>query len=162
MVRTILLAALLAAFTVPIGLAADGPSDGALSVKRGRGLVVLKLKGTVIGRLNNGRVQVRDFKPFDAVSPRFTGCKRLKHPTIWLSVCEGRQVGFRVVNGRYNINVRGNGISISALGHGPFVIDGTGELGVDDGVMSIDEQPYQSLPDDETLFYLGTPPKSRR
>jgi hypothetical protein len=163
MSRTIILAAVLAVFTVPVGLAADTTTDGALSVKRGRGVVVLKLKGTVIGRLGKGRVQVRDFKPFDAVEPRLTGCRpRVKHPSLGVSVCEGRQLGFRVVDGRFNVTVRGTGISISAVGRGPFTVDGWGELGPDDGVMSIDEQPYESLPDELTAFYLGTPPKLRR
>ncbi len=158
--RTFLLAALLlAAFTVPAALSADRPGDGTLSVKRGRGTVALKLKGTVIGRLMNGRVQVKDFRPFDANEPQFTGCKpKLRHPIIGISVCEGRNIGFRVLDGRFNTNVRGNGISISAVGRGTFTVDGTGELGLPDGVMSVDDQPYDSLPDDATTFTLGTPP----
>jgi hypothetical protein len=163
MARSIIIAAALAALTVPVGLAADGSNDGALSVKRGKGAIVLKLKGTVIGRLGNGRVQVRDFRPFDTVEPKLTGCKpRVKHPSVGVSVCQGRLLGFRVVDGRFNVTVRGTGISISAVGRGPFSVDGAGELGPDDGVMSIDEQPYESLPDELTAFYLGTPPRPRR
>jgi hypothetical protein len=37
-------------------------------------------------------------------------------------------------------------------------IDGAGDTGVSDGVMSIDDAPYQSLPDFLTTFYLGPPP----
>jgi hypothetical protein len=158
--RTFLLATLLlAVFTVPAALSADQPGDGTLSVKRGRGAVVLKLKGTVIGRLGNGTVQVKDFKPLDANAPQFTGCKpKLRHPTIGLSVCKGRNVGYRVLNGRFNVNVRGSGISISAVGRGTVTLDGAGEDGLPDGVMSMDDQPYESLPDDLTTLPLGTPP----
>jgi hypothetical protein len=69
----LLTALLLAAFTVPAALSADTPGDGTLSVKRGRGSVVVKLKGTVIGRLTNGRVQVKDYRPFDNNVALFTG-----------------------------------------------------------------------------------------
>ena len=36
-------------------------------------------------------------------------------------------------------------------------IDGTGDNGLNDGVMSIDNEPYQSLPDFWTAFTLGSP-----
>lgn len=158
--RTFLLAALLlAAFTVPAALSADRPGDGTLSVKRGRGTVALKLKGTVIGRLTNGTVKVKDFRPFDANDPQFTGCKpRLRHPSFGVSVCQGRNVGYRVLDGRFNTTVHGTGISISAVGRGTVTVDGVGELGLPDGVMSVDDQPYESLPDDATTLTLGTPP----
>jgi hypothetical protein len=154
--RTLLLTALLAALTVPVALAADTPGDGTLSVKRGRGTVVLKLKGTVIGRVRNGRVQVKDFRPFDANDPKLTGCSRQRWIGATIQVCKGRNVGFRVENGRFNVDVRGSGISISAVGRGPVAVDGAGDTGVVDGVMSIDNAPYESLPDGPTTFMLGT------
>ena len=158
--RTFLLAVLLlAAITVPVALSANPPNDGTLSVKRGHGTIVLKLKGTVIGRVTNGKVQVKDLKPFDANNPVLTGCKpKLRHPSFGVSVCQGKNVGFRVMNGRFNVNVRGSGISISAVGRGPVTVEGTGEEGLPDGVMSVDAAPYESLPDFPTLLTLGTPP----
>jgi len=157
--RTFLLAVLLAAITVPVALSADPPNDGTLSVKRGHGSLVLKLKGTVIGRVTNGKVQVKDFRPLDANNPVLTGCKpKVRHPSLWVSVCQGKNVGFRVMNGRFNVNVRGSGISISAVGRGSVTVDGTGDDGLPDGVMSVDAAPYESLPDFPTLLTLGTPP----
>jgi hypothetical protein len=155
--RILLLTLLLAACTVPLALAADAPSDGTLSVKRGRGLVVLKLKGTVIGRVQkNGRVQVKDFKPLDANDPQLTCRPKARHIGAGLTLCKGKNITFRVENGRFNVNVRGTGVSISAAGRGWVTIDGAGDTGVSDGVMSIDEAPYQSLPDVGTTLYLGT------
>jgi hypothetical protein len=159
--RILLLIALLAAFTVPLALAADTPSDGTLSVKRGRGALVLKLKGTVIGHVKNGRVQVTDFRPLDGNDPQFTCRSRVRHIGARLSVCKGRNIGFRVENGRFNVNVRGNGIWISAVGRGQVTVDGAGDLGVPDGVMSVDAAPYESLPDTSTTLFLGTPPPVR-
>jgi hypothetical protein len=153
---------LVAAITVPLADAKDPPTDGTLSVKRGRGALVLKLKGTVIGRVKSGRVQIRDFRPLDTNDPKITCSKRIRHVGAGTWICNGRGIGFRVDDGRFNVNVRGTGIWISAVGHGPGTVDGTGDQGFADGVMSIDNAPYTSLPDVLTDFYLGTPPASPR
>lgn len=157
--RLLVLTTLLALVTVPLALAGGTPPvDGTLSVKKGKGTIALRLKGTVIGRVNtNGRVQIRDFKPFDSNTPQLT-CKSKRRISLYLTVCTGRNIGFRVDDGRFNVNVRGSGISISAVGRGPVDLDGTGESGTYDGLFSIDDQPYQSLPDALTTYYLGTPP----
>lgn len=157
--RFLVVATLLAALTVPLAHAGGSQTDGTLSVKRGRGTLMLKLKGTVIGRVStNGRVQVRDFKPFDGNDPQLTCKPKPRHLSLGVTLCTGRNIGFRVDDGRFNISVRGNGISISAVGRGSVDIDGIGETGVSDGFMSIDSGPYQSLPDFKTTYYLGTPP----
>ena len=153
------IATVLAVFTVPLALAADTPADGTMSVKRGRGTVVLKLKGTVIGRVaRNGRVQVRDFRPFDANDPQLTCRPHVRRIGFGTWLCKGRNIGFRVDKGRFNVNVRGTGISISAVGRGNVTVDGAGDTGVNDGLLSIDAAPYESLPDFATTYYLGTPP----
>jgi hypothetical protein len=157
--RLLAIATVVAIFTVPLALAADTPSDGTLSVKRGRGSVVLKLKGTVIGRVaRNGRVQVRDFRPFDSNDPQLTCRPHARRIGAGTWLCKGRNIGFRIDKGRFNVNVRGIGISISAVGRGNVTVDGAGETGVNDGTMSIDSAPYESLPDFAATFYLGTPP----
>lgn len=161
MKRLLVLATLLAASTVPLALAA-GTTDGTLSVKRGRGAIALKLNGTVIGRVaSNGRVQIRDFRPFDGNDPQWSCKPRPRHLSLGVTVCTGRNIGFRVDDGRFNIQVRGNGISIAAVGRGPVDVDGSGETGIPDGTMSIDNQPYQSLPDTLTSYFLGTPQTAR-
>jgi hypothetical protein len=160
--RMFLLTALIAAITVPLAGAADPPGDGTLSVKRGKGALVLKLKGTVIGRVKNGRVQIRDFRPLDSNDPKITCPTRIRHVGAGTWVCKSRNIGFRVEDGRFNVNVRGSGIWISAVGRGPGTVDGAGELGGSDGVMSIDEAPYTSLPDFLTGFFLGPPPAQTR
>jgi hypothetical protein len=147
---------LLLAVTVPLALAAGTPTDGTLSIKRGRGAVALKVTGTIIAHVNNGRIQVRDFRPYDANVPQWS-CKRHRI-SRQVSYCNGRNLGVRVEDGRFTVNVRGNGISISAVAHGQVDVDGAGDTGVSDGVMSIDDAPYQSLPDFLTTFYLGPPP----
>ena len=154
--RILGLTLLLLAITVPLAVAAGTPTDGTLSVKRGKGTLALKVTGTIIGHVNNGRIQIRDFKPNDANSPQWS-CKRHRI-SKQVSYCTGRNLGFRVEDGRFTVNVKGTGISISAVAHGQVDIDGTGDTGVNDGVMSIDNEPYQSLPDFLTTFPLGSTP----
>ena len=154
--RLLGLTLLLLAGTVPLALAGGTPTDGTLSVKRGRGVVTLKVTGTIIGHVNNGRIQVRDFKPNDGNDPQWS-CKRHR-VSRQVSYCKGRKLGIRVEDGRFTVIVRGTGISISAVAHGQVDIDGAGDNGLNDGVMSIDDDPYQSLPDFRTTFELGSPP----
>ena len=156
--RFLVISTVLAALTVPLAQAGNSQTDGTLSVKKGRGQLMLKLKGTVIGRVNTaGRVQIRDFKPFDGNDPQLTCKPKPKHPSFGVSVCTGRNIGFRVNDGRFNVTVKGNGISIAAVGHGSVDVDGSGETGIPDGTMSIDNAAYQSLPDFKTTYFLGTP-----
>jgi hypothetical protein len=155
MKRILGLTLLLLAITVPLAVAGSTPTDGTLSIKRGKGTLALKVTGTIIGHVNNGRIQIRDFKPNDANSPQWS-CKRHRI-SKQVTYCTGRNLGFRVENGRFTVNLRGTGISISAVAHGEVDIDGTGDNGLNDGVMSIDAAPYQSLPDFWTAFTLGSP-----
>jgi hypothetical protein len=159
MKRLVLIAALAAIVAVPAALSST-PSDGSLSVKRGRGHVVLKFRGTVIGQLSSGTVQIKDFRPFDHNDPQFLGCKWRKDLNLTTTLCraKGRKVTFRALDGRYTVNVRGNGIFLSVVGKGGVMVDGNGEFGVPDGVMSLNSAPYQSLPDTPTLFTLLAPP----
>jgi hypothetical protein len=159
--RMLLLATLAAAmFAVPVALAGDTPGDGTLSVKRGKGAVTLKFKGTVIGRIN-GKIWVRDFKPFDDTEPQIMGCKgRVRHSpvVVGISYCQGKNVSFRILDGRYKVALQGVGIFLSAVGYGSVTVDGRGDLGVSDGVMAFNDDPYESLPDFQTTFLLQAPP----
>ena len=52
--------------------------------------------------------------------------------------------------------VQGSGIFVSAVGRGTVTVDGSGENGLPDGVISFDDGAYESLPDLSTVFQLGT------
>jgi hypothetical protein len=157
MARKLLLVVLAATVAAPIAMSASSSAtDGTLSVKGGRGLTVLKLKGTVIGRLNYGRVRIVDKTPFDDQAPQFRHCRILRYVNVATTVCTGRKLSFRALDGRYVVRVQGRGMYLSAVGHGTVMVDGAGDQGVPDGVMSIDDGPYQSLPDFATIFDLGT------
>ena len=60
---------------------------------------------------------------------------------------------------RQNVNTRS--LSVSAIGRGKGVLDGAGDVTADiffDGVWSLNDEPYKSLPDDPTPFELVAPP----
>jgi hypothetical protein len=45
------------------------------------------------------------------------------------------------------------------VGYGSVTVDGRGDQGVNDGVMALNDDPYQSLPDTSVTFLLEAPPQ---
>jgi hypothetical protein len=152
---TFLLAVLALALAVPVALSAGASGDGTLSVKRGRGVVALKFRGTVVGRLTNGSVQIKDFRLRDGKDPQFLNCKTMRFRGA-TTTCKGRNVSFRSAGARYNVRIAGNGINLSVVGKGTVMVDGNGDLGTPDGTMSLNGEPYASLPDFPTTLVLST------
>ena len=163
--RLIVLAALAALIVVPTALATlpqGGQDDGTLSVRRGRGLVVLRFRGAVIGRIAHGSVRVTDPIVDDGQGAEFFGCDNThRDVSDTTSVCRGDDVRFRAIGGRYSVKVSGSGIFLSAVGRGKVTMNGIGdpEAGIfNDGGYSFNGDDYQSLPDDPTTFILSAPP----
>lgn len=130
--------------TVPAALlghaAAAEPSNGTLSVERGKGLVVLELRGSVLGRLASGTLRVLDTTPRDRYQPVVLG-RKLTQERVGPShvVYRGQGVRFRMVGGGYRVVIRGEGISLSAVGRGSVVLVGERRLATDDaGVYSLE------------------------
>ena len=153
--RLLLAVAIGAALALPAAAPAGKGSDGTLSIQRGKGLITLKFKGTAVGRAAKGKIRIRDLTPLDAQVPTFRHCKRLRPINRTTLLCTGKKISFRALDGRYTIMIQGTGIFVSAVGRGTVTVDGTGENGKDDGVISFDNGPYESLPDLMTVFPLG-------
>jgi hypothetical protein len=116
------------------------PTPGTLSVERGRGVVMIDLKGSVVGRLTNGSLRVTDHTPFDRYTAVVTGRKltqeRVGPRTI---VYRGTGLRFRLLGGGYRMVARGTGITVSAVGRGNVMLDGEPRFEADDlGVYSLD------------------------
>jgi hypothetical protein len=147
------------------------PSVGELSVERGRGTVVLELRGSVLGRLGSGVLRVTDLTPRDAYAGLVVGRRltqeRMGPRTV---VYRGQGLRFRMLGGGYRIVVRGTGISLSAVGRGVVVLDGEPrQPGDEAGVYSLDGadcglEPAlcTPLPDDPQRFPLGAPDTTTR
>jgi hypothetical protein len=145
--------ALAAAAATLTGAALAGePSGGTLSVERGTGLVVLEIRGSVLGRLASGTVRVVDTTPRDRFQPIVVGRKVTQErvgPNQ--AVYRGQGLRFRMVGGGYRVVIRGEGLSLSAVGRGSVVLVGDRRLPTDDaGVYSLEvdcsEQSELCLP----------------
>ena len=150
--RAVLLLVVLS-LAVSAGWAAAAPSPpGSLSIEDGRGTVVIKGKGIVIGRLDKGEVQIVDLSPLDQWSPRVNGVPRGK--TVWL---RGKDVNFYVPGGRYRITVRGDGFSVSARGQGSATLTGRPDTTGGTGTYAVGDDPPAPLPGTTEVVDFGPP-----
>ena len=161
----LLACAALSAVALTGSAVAAEPDNGVLSLERGKGTVVLDIRGSVLGRLTNGSLRVTDVTPRDRFTPLITGRKltltRLGPRTV---LYRGQGLRYRMLGGGYRIVVRGTGISISAVGRGAVVLDGDVRVtGEDVGVFSLEEgvdcgmtpELCLPLPSDPQRFVLG-------
>ena len=121
---------------------AAGPTTGSLNLDRGRGLVVLEVKGVVLGRLASGTITVTDRTPTDPYAAKVTGRRiaaqrKLGPARVFV---RGQGLRFSLLGGSYRIAVRGSGISLSVVGRGTVTLDGEPRFAFDDlGVYSLEE-----------------------
>lgn len=155
-----------AALAALAGLAgAAEPNVGALSVERGKGVVMLDLRGSVLGRLTSGTLRVTDHTPGDRYGALVVG-RKLTQERVGLRTVlyRGQGLRFRMLGGGYRIVVRGIGIDVSAVGRGVVVLDGEPKVpGEDIGVYSLDGADCElepelcaPLPTEPERFILGS------
>ena len=145
--RLALLILVVLALAVPASFAAVDPA-GSLSIEDGRGTVVLKGKGIVIGRVERGEVQITDLSPVDQWSPRVNGVPRGR--TVWT---RAKDINFYVPGGRYKITVRGEGISISARGQGTGSLNGRPDTSGATGTFAVGDDAPAAIPAAATVQY---------
>jgi hypothetical protein len=162
-----------AALTVSTG--ASGQTSGVLSIDEGRGVVILELRGVVLGRLASGTLRVTDLTPRDRFGEIVNG--KLSEPPELIgprtTVYRGQGLRFRMVGGRYRIVIRGSGIAVSAIGRGLVQLDGeprvpgdpTGLYSINEGTdCSLEPTLCAPLPEERESFELGgveEPPEQR-
>jgi hypothetical protein len=162
----LLACAAVSAVALAASAAAAEPDTGVLSVERGKGMVALEIRGSVLGRLGTGTLRVTDLTPRDRFTPSVMGRKltmtRLGPRAV---LYRGQALRFRMLGGGYRIVVRGVGVSVSAVGRGAVVLDGEPRVpGEDVGVYSLDDgvdcgttpESCQSLPGEPERFVLGS------
>ena len=117
------------------------PTPGTLSVERGRGVVMIDLKGSVLGR-HHERLPARDRshaeRPLRGRRERpeaHAGAARAAHGRL----PRGQGLRFRMLGGGYRMVARGSGITVSAVGRGVVMLDAEPRFTGDDaGVYSLD------------------------
>lgn len=161
---TPLACSVIAATVLVVSAAAAEPNVGELSVEQGKGVVMLDIRGSVLGRLTTGTLRVTDNTPRDRYTALVLGRKltqeRLDRRTV---LYRGQGLRFRMVGGAYRIIVRGTGIAVSAVGRGVVLVQGERRLpGEDAGVYSLDgvdcglePEKCTPLPDVLERFQLG-------
>ena len=133
------------------------PQNGTLSIKEGRGSVQLDARGSITGRVN-GKITITDVKPYDSKRPVVYGAAKTTYRNVKTTVYQGKNIRFRLIGARFEFRIQGRAIFLSAIARGTGVIDGTGDPTANvfyDGVWSLNDSPYQSLPDDATSFNLA-------
>lgn len=167
--RLILLACVCAVAATPAwGARGADPEIGTISIERGKGTVVLEVRGSVLGRLTNGTITVTDRTPNDAYIATVTGRRVLVQRRVSPTKVFVRGLGlrYRMVGGSYRIVIRGQGISLSAVGRGNVSIDGEPKVvGEDLGVYSVESdvdcgmEPFDCtpVPDEPVRLKLGGP-----
>jgi hypothetical protein len=138
------------ALAVPAGWAA-ARGAGTLSVEDGLGMVTVKGTGTLVGRMERGEILIVDLTPGDQWSPRLNGVPRGR-----LAGLRGRTVNFYVPGGRYQVTLRGEGISLSARGSGVARVKARADVTVPVGTYAVGDDARASLPDELTRVVFGT------
>ena len=98
MARLLVLIAAVGLLALPAAPLAATRSDGTLSVKRAKGHIQIKLRGTVIGSMANGSVRIRDLTPNDGQYATFRHCRE-RIVSLTTSVCKGKKLSFRALDG---------------------------------------------------------------
>lgn len=135
-------------------------SNGTLSIREARGIVQLTARGSMTGRIR-GRIRITDLNPYDSKRPIVYGATKTTYINEKTVVYVGRNLRFRLIGSLYTIRLDGRAIFMSAIGRGQGLLNGEGnvEEGVFfDGVYSLNDEPYRSLPDDPTSFELAALP----
>jgi hypothetical protein len=146
------------AYTSTSGLPPRG--NGTLSIREARGVVQLNARGSMTGRLN-GRLTITDPKPYDSKRPVVYGATKTIYRSEKTTVFQGKNLRFRLVGSLFQIRAEGKAMFVSAIARGRGVLDGAGDPSANifyDGVWSLNEEPYKSLPDDPSSFELVASP----
>ena len=137
------------------------PEDGTLSIREGRGMVFLNARGSITGRFEKGKLTVTDPHPFDSKRPVVYGASKTTYRGAKTTIYQGRNIRFRLIGAMYQTRVEGRGIFMSVIGRGRGIIDGAGDVQAGifyDGVWSLNDEEYHSLPDETTGFQLVASP----
>lgn len=115
--------------------------DGTLAVKSATGRITVTARGTILGRVDDGQVAITDLSANASNDVQVFGADQ--KPSVRPNgtvVYVGTGMRFRIVGGRYSVEVLGRGISLSAVGKG-----GVQGLGMTDGIFATDGQAFRPM-----------------
>jgi hypothetical protein len=152
---------ILIALAAPVAASSQPTAaNGTLSIREGRGIVELDARGSITGRLN-GRISITDPRPYDSKRPIVYGATKTVYRNVRTTIYQGKNVRFRLIGARFELRMQGRSIFLSAIARGTGLVDGAGDPAANvfyDGVWSLNDEPYQSLPDQAESFDLAAAP----
>ncbi|HEY7602699.1 MAG TPA: hypothetical protein VH760_00460 [Gaiellaceae bacterium] len=135
------------------------PGDGTLVVDNGNGRVMVRARGGILGRFDNGNVVISDLDVSDGRVPFVYGAETISFLGNGRIQYSGDDIRFRMIGGLYRVDIRATGVDVSAVGRGTAVLDATGFTDFP-GRFSLDGGPLRSLPGHATSYSLGQAPGS--
>jgi hypothetical protein len=134
--------------------------DGTLSIRDGRATMLLRVKGSIIGRVTKGKLTITDSSDSSATIV-VRGAENAKDLTDKTTVYSGTSIRFRIADDRkFSVRLSGRGLNFSVVGRGEGWIDGVGDPSAGifyDGSYSLNGDPYRSLPNEKTPLQLAAP-----
>jgi hypothetical protein len=162
--RLVVMFAVLAALAAPAGVLYAATGDGTLVVKNGSApkgtpVVALTITGSVIGKIDHGRIVID--RGLGDAAPQVTGAEYGPVPSDKISTAQvwsGTDFTFRAVDGsKYTILVYGSGVNLVAAGKGSVKLAGTPDTPVGDGKYSLNGLDFVSLPGTQTdKLFIGS------
>src|SRR5688500_1885419 len=122
--RVLLVPLSLLALLVPAASAGEAQrGDGTLSVRDGRGTVIVQVRGAVIGQLarfdRNGKLVIEDPVEGDGSDPVVVGADWVRERADGTPVYGGKGIRFRLLGGRFVLRVTNAvGLQLSVVGKG--------------------------------------------
>lgn len=149
--RLLTLGVLALAFAAPAAALADAftaAADGTIVLKNADGRVYVKGNGVFIGHIQHVvKMTVNDPLPFDGDGPPIVTNWDEKTELGTRTTYTGDDLRFKLLGGRYTIQIKGTGISLSGVGSGVVYLDGDGTKSHPaDGLYSLDGSPFRTLP----------------
>jgi len=132
------------------------PGDGTLVVDNAQGVIVLNVRGGVIGRLDQGTIEITDPIVGDGLAPKVYGYQqRIQLPGVRRFQYSGQSdMRFRLIGGLYRIRIAGQGIDLSVVGKGSVLLDGSG-FSEQQGRFQLNGGSFQAMPDEATRYSLA-------
>lgn len=142
---------------LPAGATTAGLGDGSLVVESAWGVVVLNIRGGIIGRFDSGTIEVFDRFAGDGPPPVVKGWQQrnVLGPRRTLYSGAG-DIRFRLIGGAYYVRISAIHLDVSVVGKGTTVLDGTGfpdQL----GRYSLNGDLFKPMPGFPARFTLGLP-----
>jgi hypothetical protein len=134
------------------------PGDGTLVVDNAKGVVFLNVRGGIIGRFDQGTIEITDPIEGDGPPPVVRGYQQARDSAPKRIQYSGDDVRFRLIGGLYRVRIAAQGIDVSVVGKGAAVLNGSGFTDLQTGRYSLSGGPWQSMPSVATHFTLGQLP----